>query len=659
MKRIILLLILIVFGTTGARSQEPKLLKPIKQKPLNDRGVTNDTSSSRFSSRNTSNRNIKNLDARIEDYKIISMDRDSIYVDTTLSILKEYKFNYLQRDDFNLMPFNNLGQTYNTLRYDFSEDGTLPLFGARARHFNYMETNDINYYHVPTPLTELLYKTAFEQGQFIDAFFSVNTSRQFNFSVGYKALRSLGKYQHAITSTGNLRLTTNYKTKKGNYKLRAHVVMQDLLNEENGGIKDEEIERFESGDPEFLDRSIFQVNFENAENILKGRRFYLDHDYTVISKTDSIRQNILRFGNVLSFEDRYYQFDQTRQDDYFGEAFKSSDLRDKVTLEDFKASVYANYLNDVLGDLTFSIGFADLNYGYDKVVVLDDRTIPNRIKDNVVSVTGNYENDFGKLNLQGRLSTNISGEFAGNSITAKATYAINEDNAFSFGITSNSRRPNYNFLLYQSDYTNYNWYNDYKNVTTKIVSANVDLKKIVNLRIDYNTIGNYTYFQQLIEKSTKPFQTDQTVNYLNILLTKELKYGKFALANTIAYQNVIDGNDILNVPQVTTRNTLYFASHFFKKALFLQTGVTLKYFTKYNMNAYDPLLAEFYVQNGQEFGGFPMLDFFVNAKIRQTRIYFKAEHFNSSFTGYNYYSAPNNPYRDFAVRFGLVWNFFL
>jgi hypothetical protein len=36
----------------------------------------------------------------------------------------------------------------------------------------------------------------------------------------------------------------------------------------------------------------------------------------------------------------------------------------------------------------------------------------------------------------------------------------------------------------------------------------------------------------------------------------------------------------------------------------------------------------------------------------------KAEHFNSSFSGFNFYSAPNYPYRDFVIRFGLVWNFF-
>jgi len=162
------------------------------------------------STESTSNKNLKNLNAKIQDYKIISIYNDSTYVDTTLTINKEFKYNYLRRDDFNLMPFANLGQTYNTLRYDFSRDDILPMFGARARHFNYMEAKDIYYYRVPTPLTELFYKTGFEQGQLIDAFFTVNTSDRFNFSVAYKALRSLGKYQHALTSTGNLRFTTNY-----------------------------------------------------------------------------------------------------------------------------------------------------------------------------------------------------------------------------------------------------------------------------------------------------------------------------------------------------------------------------------------------------------------------------------------------------------------
>ena len=125
------------------------------------------------------------------------------------------------------------------------------------------------------------------------------------------------------------------------------------------------------------------------------------------------------------------------------------------------------------------------------------------------------------------------------------------------------------------------------------------------------------------------------------------------------YQNVFQGNEYINIPEINTRHSIYYSDHLFKKAMYLQTGITLSYFSKYNMNAYDPVIAEFYVQNEAKLGGFPRLDLFVNAKIQQTRIFLKAEHFNSSMTGYNFYSAPNYPYRDFIIRFGIVWNFFL
>ena len=103
------------------------------------------------------------------------------------------------------------------------------------------------------------------------------------------------------------------------------------------------------------------------------------------------------------------------------------------------------------------------------------------------------------------------------------------------------------------------------------------------------------------------------------------------------YQNVTSDDNVLNVPNVIARNTLYYTDEVFKKALKFQTGITLNFFTEYNGNGYDPLLAEFYTQNQTKIGGFPRLDFFINAKVRQTRIYIKAEHFNSSFRGYDYF----------------------
>jgi len=143
-------------------------------------------------------------------------------------------------------------------------------------------------------------------------------------------------------------------------------------------------------------------------------------------------------------------------------------------------------------------------------------------------------------------------------------------------------------------------------------------------------------------------------------MQNDFDYGKFHLASTILYQEVASGAEVFKVPNFIIRESVYYQDELFKKALFFQTGINFKYFPKYEINAYDPVLAEFYVQDQQELGGFPLVDIFLNAKIRQTRIFFKYEHVNALFTNTNnYFSAPGYAYRDPALRFGLVWNFFL
>ncbi|MDN3666265.1 putative porin [Algibacter miyuki] len=598
---------------------------------------------------------------KIQDYLIISYANDTTYVDTTLTIQKEYKFNYLRKDNFGLIAFSNLGQTYNSLTYDFENTKHIPSLGARARHFNFMEIEDINYYRVPTPLTELMYKTAFEQGQLLDAFFTVNTSPRFNFSIAYKGMRSIGKYQHLVTSTGNFRFTSNYRSENNRYNARGHIVTQDLFNEENGGLDEESVGYFETGEEEFLDRSILDVNFENAESMLKAKRFHLEHSYALINKKDSLSRNNLNIGHVISFEDKYFEFSQSSAEtEIFGEAFKSSSLKDRNTLEHFYNQFQLNFSNHIIGDLQFNMGYDNFNYGYNKIVKLDGESIINRIKGDVYSAGGKYHKQYKGFDLLGELGLNISGDFDGNFLKAQASFKLNDDVQAVASLNHSSKAPNFNFLLYQSDYLNYNWRNNFNNTETQKLAFELKSNKIFNVTVDYSTISDYTYFK--IDETAgfvKPDQYDGTINYLRVKADKEIKVGKLALNTTVMYQNVENGEGVLNVPELNLRSTLYYSSELFKKALFLQTGFTVNYFSKYNMNAYDPVLAEFYVQNDEEFGEFPRVDFFLNAKIRQTRIYLKAEHFNSAFTGYNYFSAPNNPYRDFTIRFGVVWNFFL
>lgn len=607
------------------------------------------------------NVNFEGEKPHISEYRIISYERDTTFVDTTLTIYKDYRFNYLRRDDYNLMPFANVGQTYNTLAYDFNSVRLRPRLGARARHFNYMEIEDISYYHVPTPLTELYYKTAFEQGHQLDAFFTINTAENFNFSIAYKGVRSLGNYQNALTSTGNFRFTTNYKTKNNRYNIRAHIVFQDLLNRENNGLKPEFIPLFVNNADDFRDRGRLEVQFEDAENILNGRRFYLEHDYKLIDFTDADSHTFLKLGNVATFENKSYRYQQARPFSEFGPSYATQNLKDRVKLEEFYTKAFAHFSNNLLGNVEVHIGFTDFNYGYNSVLILEEGRITNRLTGNMVEAGASYQKEYRGFELFGKAALNIAGDYEGNYLLGQASYELDENNKAQATVYINSVAPDYHFQLYQSDYVNYNWQNSLRNIKTQHLQFDLQSKVLLNASVSYTGIDDYTYFARTeTDTTTTPFQYSGRVNYLKVEAERQLDFGKFSVLGRVTYQNIVDGQEVFKAPELLGRASVFYTNEFFNKALFLQTGVTGKYFTEFEMNGYDPVLAEFYVQNNEKLGGFPMIDLFVNAKISQTRIYFKWEHFNALFTSQNnYFSAPGHPFRDAKIRFGLVWNFFM
>ncbi|MEO9478668.1 MAG: putative porin [Maribacter dokdonensis] len=607
----------------------------------------------------------------IEDYKIISFERDTTFLDTTLTIQKEYKYNYLREDDFELMSFSNIGQAYNELGVDFERVGSYPNLGALAKDRKYLEKEQINYYNVATPMTELFFKTTLEEGQLLDANLTFNTSRRLNFSIGYIGFRSLGKYNDTQIESGNFITTTNYLSKNGRYSLRAHIAAQNISSEENGGLAEKE-EQFESGDEDFINRPRVDVLLDDAENKILGKRYYLDHQYKLVRKQlDSTRfeKTALSIGHSFDYETKYYQFIETSNDTLFGDAILSA-IDDKAILKTFYNEVNIEFYNKTLGRLTGGVNMYNYDYYFNsRLIEADGTVIPNRLNGTEFGLVGKYEKRIGGFDFNADLKYNLSGELAGNVFNASASYNINDNNKVRFALHNSTRLPNFNYLLYQSEYFNYNW--DNSNVFEKERASSLKgellSKTWGHLMVKYSNLDNYTYFAPVSEEVIadgldnafiKPLQEGNTVSHLKVKYQKEFKVGMFALNNTVMYQNVTQDSQVLNVPQLVTRNTLYFSSDVFKKAMFLQTGVTFKYFTAYNMNGYNPVLGEFYVQNKEELGGYPLLDFFINARIQQTRIYLKAEHFNASFSGYDYYAAPNYPYRDFVIRFGLVWNFF-
>ncbi|MCI4441934.1 MAG: putative porin [Lentimicrobium sp.] len=623
-----------------------------------------------FNSKYNSSDSIKKPKAKvatIDMYRIITLERDTTYIDTSLTIKKLYSYNYLRKDTFGLMPFPNEGQTYNTLQYSLNSFSPYPEFGFKAKHFNFLEANQIRYCSVATPVTEFYFKTVMKQGQNVDAFFTVNTSPRLNFSLAYKGLRSEGKYINQMSSTGNFRFTTSYNTKNQRYLANFHFVSQDILNEENGGITT--VEDFESGNADFINRERLEVYLTDAKSFLKGKRIFLDHSFRVNSVKGS---NNLYVTHQFNYENKYFEYNQATVVSNlesgkvyrFGDSYKTSGINDQTHYNKTYNKVGLVYENTTLGKFQF---FADdffSNYYYNQILILDDQTVPSSLSQRINSIGGQYDYQKNKWNGKFLISRSVTNQSLSN-LDAKLQYSLNEEMQLSFEYQNVNKLPNNNYNLYQSSYVNYNWSNDFKNekINSIIVNATTPW---VEASVQYSRFNDHLYFADvstpaqiaLQQQIIAPAQYANTINYLSVKASNEFRFGKFALANTLLYQKVDQSDTILNVPEFLTRNTLYYSQEMFHKALFFQTGVTFNYFTNYYANEYNPVIGEFFVQNKKEIGNFSNLDFFFNAKIQRTRIYFIAEHFNSSFSGYNFYSSPNNPYRDFVIRFGLVWNFF-
>lgn len=717
-------------------------------------------------------------ETKYTDYKIISLKNDTTLIDTTLTIAKDYKFNYIRKDNFELLPFANQGQTYNKLGYNFNDNSLFPTIGATAKHYNYYNIEDVYYYDVPTPTSEFMYRTGMEQGQVLDGFLTLNTSRQLNIFIAYKGLRSLGKYRNTLASHGNFRASFNYSSKNNNYLLRGHYMSFDLLNNENGGLTPESVGYFENNDPNYTDRGRLDVNFTNANNMFEGKRYFLDQNISLFSKEnktekhnaelsdklkeynstlkkietlkkdtvsnsmkpkidasqkksispkeipkkekdtlikpnltkenpvikidalvketpltkkdtlklDSIRavkikqidsllivaatlkvdssqfividKNAnygMKLGHTFMYETQHYRFRQAAVNPIFGEAYEKN-IVDHTSYQKMNNEAYLQFEAPYVGILRAKATYFNYNYHYNSILYLNDQTIPEKLKGNAIAVGADWKTNFGKLYLNADASSIIAGDLTGNSI--KGSVLFKKDSVYSFkGFAEiTSKTTDFNKLLYQSDYKKYNWQNNFKNEQIKNIGAEFSYKNWASINASYNLIDNYTYF----DENSLAAQATESLNYLKVTLSNSITFRKFTLDNTVMYQNVSSGESFFRVPEIVTRNTLYYSNYLFKgKPLYLQTGVTVKYFTEFNANAYNPLLSEFVLQNTQKIGNFPLLDFFANAQIQRTRLYLKVENFGASFIGRTYYSAPTYPYRDLTVRFGLVWNWFI
>jgi hypothetical protein len=629
-----------------------------------------------------------------EYYKIFYLNGNIDTADTSLNIYKDYKFNFLRNDSFDLISFPNSGHTYNKLAYNF-KDFKKPNVGARAKHYNYFEKEDIGYYNVPTPFTEIFAKSTFEQGQILDILVSINLSPQYNFTVAHKGYKSLGKYVSSRSRGNQFRFSSNFLSKNNLTNWRFHFTSQNIFNQENGGLTPDDIYFYEQAPDYFeLDNSGNQIINDDgsykmvyydgyldrsrlgtslfSEGSLYSKRFYSEAEKVLI-RDNKKKLNTLSINYQFTHEYKKLEYDDIYKSNMFGEKIGDQEISEQSRFIEQENKIIFSSELDKIGK--FNIGYSltnwSNNYKIKELENPDFSTYGLDIDQSHISI--DWFNKISKYKIKLRYNKSLKEEFKSDYISLIINGEPIKNINFELSSSLIEKSPNFNFKLFRSSYTNYNWLNnDLKDQKISNLNLRLAYKELFVLTGDYNIIDNYTFFRETAnildaeidtKRIAKVEQISDQIKYYSVKLFSKIDLGKFSLVNTSKYQikeqeEVFGDLLTMNVPEWITRNTIMYSSDIFNRSLQIQTGITFNYFTKFYADYYNPLISEFVTQNYKEIGDFPRFDFFFNAKIQQTRVFIKVEHFNSSFTGYDFYSDPFNPFRDASVRFGLVWNFF-
>ena len=641
----------------------------------------------------------------INDYKIMFMDGSEKDVDTSLSIEGEYTFNFLRKDYFEYLTFPNMGEGFNKMGYDFHSQPFTPQMGFRVKHFGYFEKEDIAYYEVPSPYTELFFKSTFQQGQNLDATLAINTSPKFNIAVSFKGFRSLGKYLASLSRARQFRLSSQYQTYNQRYRMRLHQTTQTLENQVNGGLTNDSdyffknapnyVSADESGNPildengneqivfydGFLDRNRLGTHIK-ADNVLSGKRYFMEHRYQLfpIKKDSTVYE--MSVGLRTSLENKTYQYKQDEPGKYFNETYENTVVVDSTMFNTIENNLFLSFKDKTLGQFNLDLYHHNWNYSIGPNEYEKDTVLSNEIKANQIVVQARWEKEIFGFSSKAMVYKSLKNEYATQALRVNLSRNIIKDIILGASYNYRSQPLNFNFYLTQSDFREYNWENSsLENQNFKTQSIFLSHPKWGSIKADWTSINNYTFFNNktpLLQLNKRfileVLQTDKKIHYLKVRLDNRFDFGNFSWVNNLQYQKVnqeenteelLSGPLALNVPKWLIRSTFMLTSSIFNKALFFQSGFTFVFFTDYYADQYNPILAEFVTQNNTKIGEYPRVDFFFNSKIKSSRIYLKLENISSPIehlinidTQYDYYSAPFVPYRDFSIRFGLIWNFF-
>lgn len=518
-------------------------------------------------------------------------------------------------------------------------------------------------YNVARPFTHLGYILGAQNEQVFRATHTQNIKGRFAFGADADIISSPGLYENQKANTEKFHLYTRIRSKNRRYELTAGYLANNIKNELNGGTVIQTDSVFT-----FFRKNTVPVNLNAANARYNKKYYYLQQVYHLggqftyrLNDTTSVNLLIPKSGLFHRFihEREAYQFQDLNPDTAFYDALILS--YDSTSDQTFTRR-FLNYFGwKSLGIRTIdSAGtqYSDLNW---ELMVGHQYTLANQqgreFAENDLLIQASIESNakrMKKLEFSGHGKYIVAGNNAGNaSFSGHISIPAGKHDEFVAKANYTVSSPNFIQNHYLSNH--YFWENDFEFTKSSILSIFWQNKKIrTSAGIDINRIGNYIFW----DTTGNPAQLQESLDLISGWIKSEVNVGKFWL-NVHLNAQLHNQKQVLQVPEFVMKGRLYFQDYLFGKAMYAQIGFETTYYSPYSSPTFNPVTGQFQRHMGEGLSSYPIIDAFINFKVKDAKVFFKITHLNQDILfPAGYFVLPGYPSSDRAFRLGISWDFY-
>lgn len=560
--------------------------------------------------------------------------------------LNFHRFNYVQRYNNFYQDLGNIGTAIRPIFTEVPE--TIGATSGFTAYDLYWNTETVKYYNTKSPFASVQWVLGGKGRSYAHFTFNRNINPRWNVGFNYRILQidkitaRQQKGDRAVRSN-YFDIFTSFQSKDSTYSLFLNARRDFIRALENGGVKTGE--NFEYSD--LFEKQGISTWLTQAESNDKRGAIHLFHQLNLASgfqlyHIGDLYRQINRF-NDEDPHNAYYDFI----------VVDSAQTRDRTEFKSFrnevgvKGSMFKLFYNGYAAFRKYSI---DYKYIYEDNFYLEtekwETYVGGRIGlqlDSLVQVRGWAEwmlDD--RYIIQGSIKTRWFEASAKRSVSTPA------------------------FLPQAYRGSHDLWINYFENVQGTEFKGNLIYEsKVFSIYpgLRFSTFKNFIFLkedtaatgQRVLPYQTSGYQTWASPE-LNLSLTL---FKHLTIKGQGIYTRILENSDdAMQYPELFVNAQIAYADIWFKDNFDFQVGVDTHWKSGYYAPNYDVTTQQFFTQQRYLAPAFPIIDLFLNVRIKRARIFVKYNNALMTFMDYGNVPTPFYPGIRNLVDFGFDWSFF-